>query len=56
MRALSAGGEICDGGWLGWADYVGDQIDELYRCCSAFYERQGPDGSTPSCPKLSILR
>lgn len=32
------------------------QVDELYKCCNAFYARQGDDASTVSCPKAGLLR
>ncbi|KAA6410923.1 MAG: DUF1903-domain-containing [Lasallia pustulata] len=32
------------------------QIDALYECCNTFYERQGDDAHTVSCPKASLLR
>jgi len=32
------------------------QIDELYRCCNLFYQQQGDDAHTVSCPKASLLR
>jgi len=35
---------------------VTSQIDALYECCNAFYQRQGDDASTVSCPKASLLR
>lgn len=32
------------------------QVDALYECCNAFYQRQGDDAKTVSCPKASLLR
>jgi hypothetical protein len=32
------------------------QIDALYECCNAFYERNGDSAQTVSCPKASLLR
>lgn len=32
------------------------QIDALYDCCNAFYQEQGDDASTVSCPKARLLR
>ena len=32
------------------------QVDDLYKCCNAFYERQGEAAHTVSCPKASVLR
>ena len=32
------------------------QVDALYECCNAFYERQGDDAKTLSCPKANLLR
>lgn len=32
------------------------QIDALYECCNAFYQKQGEDASTVSCPKFSLLK
>ncbi|GAM86066.1 hypothetical protein ANO11243_040760 [Dothideomycetidae sp. 11243] len=32
------------------------QIDALYECCNAFYQRQGDDAKTLSCPKAGLLR
>ncbi|EGZ77643.1 DUF1903-domain-containing protein [Neurospora hispaniola] len=32
------------------------QIDALYECCNAFYEKNGESASTVSCPKASLLR
>ncbi|TLS26103.1 hypothetical protein PpBr36_05230, partial [Pyricularia pennisetigena] len=31
-------------------------IDALYDCCKAFYEKNGDDASTVSCPKPDLLR
>ncbi|KAK4188350.1 hypothetical protein QBC35DRAFT_496498 [Podospora australis] len=31
-------------------------IDALYECCTAFYERNGEDATTVSCPKASLLK
>ncbi|CRL22155.1 MTCP1 [Penicillium camemberti] len=32
------------------------QIDALYECCNAFYQVQGDQASTLSCPKANLLR
>ncbi|CAD0096669.1 unnamed protein product, partial [Aureobasidium vineae] len=32
------------------------QIDALYECCNAFYEKNGDSASTVSCPKAGLLR
>jgi hypothetical protein len=32
------------------------QVDELYKCCDLFYQRNGDDASTVSCPKANLLR
>lgn len=32
------------------------QIDNLYKCCNRFYEREGDAAHTVSCPKASLLR
>ncbi|EUC50571.1 hypothetical protein COCMIDRAFT_32092 [Bipolaris oryzae ATCC 44560] len=32
------------------------EVDALYECCNAFYERQGEKASTVSCPKYSLLK
>jgi hypothetical protein len=31
-------------------------VDALYECCQAFYERNGNDAATVSCPKANLLR
>ena len=31
-------------------------IDKLYECCRLFYEQNGDDASTVSCPKPSLLK
>ncbi|TKA28637.1 Cx9C motif-containing protein 4, mitochondrial [Salinomyces thailandicus] len=31
------------------------QIDALYECCNLFYQRNGDEASTVSCPKASLL-
>ncbi|KAI0388814.1 DUF1903-domain-containing protein [Xylariaceae sp. FL0594] len=31
-------------------------IDALYECCNAFYEKNGDDATTVSCPKPNLLR
>lgn len=38
-----------------WADRK-SQIDALYECCNQFYQKEGDDASTVSCPKASLLR
>lgn len=32
------------------------QIDALYECCSAFYDKFGEDAKTVCCPKVNLLR
>jgi len=32
------------------------QIDALYECCNAFYQKEGDEGKTVSCPKANLLR
>ena len=32
------------------------QVDALYECCNAFYQRNGDNASCVSCPKASLLR
>ncbi|KAF2102930.1 DUF1903-domain-containing protein [Rhizodiscina lignyota] len=32
------------------------QVDDLYACCNVFYQRNGDDASTASCPKANLLR
>ncbi|KAJ5956754.1 hypothetical protein N7501_011033 [Penicillium viridicatum] len=32
------------------------QIDALYECCNAFYQAEGDQASTLSCPKANLLR
>ncbi|KAK4894034.1 Cx9C motif-containing protein 4, mitochondrial [Elasticomyces elasticus] len=32
------------------------QIDALYECCNLFYQRNGDEASTVSCPKANLLR
>jgi len=32
------------------------QVDALYECCNAFYEKNGEDAKTVSCPKANLLR
>ncbi|KAK4457891.1 Cx9C motif-containing protein 4, mitochondrial [Cladorrhinum samala] len=31
-------------------------VDALYDCCQAFYQRNGENAVTASCPKFSLLR
>lgn len=31
-------------------------VDALYECCQAFYQKQGDDATTTSCPKSDLLR
>lgn len=31
-------------------------IDALYECCDAFYQKNGEDATTASCPKAHLLR
>ncbi|KAF2221146.1 hypothetical protein BDZ85DRAFT_266359 [Elsinoe ampelina] len=32
------------------------EIDRLYECCNAFYQKNGDDSQNVSCPKASLLR
>ncbi|KAF2744222.1 DUF1903-domain-containing protein [Sporormia fimetaria CBS 119925] len=32
------------------------EVDALYECCNAFYEKNGDQASVVSCPKASLLR
>ncbi|KAF1356848.1 hypothetical protein BDV97DRAFT_374475 [Delphinella strobiligena] len=32
------------------------QIDALYECCNSFYQQNGDDAKTVSCPKAGLLR
>lgn len=32
------------------------QIDALYECCNLFYQKNGDEASTVSCPKANLLR
>ena len=32
------------------------QVDALYDCCNKFYERNGDNAKSASCPKASLLR
>ncbi|KAG9234123.1 hypothetical protein BJ875DRAFT_377150, partial [Amylocarpus encephaloides] len=32
------------------------QVDALYECCNSFYEANGDDAKTVSCPQASLLR
>nr|OQO23597.1 hypothetical protein B0A51_08099 [Rachicladosporium sp. CCFEE 5018] len=32
------------------------QVDALYECCNLFYQRNGDEASTVSCPKANLLR
>ena len=34
----------------------GIQIDALYECCNLFYQKNGDEASTVSCPKANLLR
>ncbi|KAB5580129.1 hypothetical protein GE09DRAFT_1080983 [Coniochaeta sp. 2T2.1] len=31
-------------------------IDSLYECCQAFYEKNGEQAKTVSCPKFELLQ
>lgn len=31
-------------------------VDALYECCQAFYEKNGEQATTASCPKFSLLK
>ena len=37
-------------------DKCQSQIDALYECCNAFYQKQGDEARTVSCPKPDLLR
>lgn len=37
-------------------DKCRSQVDALYDCCNAFYEKNGDDAKTVSCPKANLLR
>ena len=32
------------------------QLDALYECCKRFYERNGDEATSASCPKANLLR
>jgi hypothetical protein len=32
------------------------QVEALYECCNAFYDKNGDDAKTVSCPKANLLR
>lgn len=32
------------------------EVDALYDCCNAFYDKNGDQASTVSCPKANLLR
>ncbi|PNS18986.1 hypothetical protein CAC42_6081 [Sphaceloma murrayae] len=32
------------------------EIDALYECCNAFYQRDGDTAQNPGCPQASLLR
>jgi hypothetical protein len=38
------------------SDIGKSQIDALYECCNLFYQRNGDEASTVSCPKANLLR
>jgi len=53
--------ESCTYGFCSIANMPGTavdigQVDALYECCNAFYEKQGENASTVSCPKYSLLK
>lgn len=31
-------------------------IDELYKCCKTFYEKNGPGAQSVCCPKFNLLQ
>ncbi|WPK25807.1 hypothetical protein PUMCH_003138 [Australozyma saopauloensis] len=31
-------------------------IDELYKCCREFYEKEGPEALSVCCPKFNLLQ
>jgi len=31
-------------------------VDALYECCQAFYDKNGDDATSASCPKPDLLR
>ena len=31
-------------------------VDMLYECCQAFYQKNGDDATSASCPKANLLR
>ncbi|OAQ64204.2 hypothetical protein VFPPC_16177 [Pochonia chlamydosporia 170] len=33
-----------------------DVIKALYECCDAFYQKNGEEATSPSCPKPNLLR
>ncbi|KMU80046.1 hypothetical protein CISG_07996 [Coccidioides immitis RMSCC 3703] len=33
-----------------------DQIIALYKCCDLFYQENGRDARTPSCPRPDLLK
>ncbi|KAB8289615.1 hypothetical protein EYC80_010530 [Monilinia laxa] len=37
-------------------DKCRSQVDALYDCCNAFYEKNGDDAKSVSCPKANLLR
>ncbi|PSK55393.1 hypothetical protein C1H76_7814 [Elsinoe australis] len=32
------------------------EVNALYECCNAFYQKEGDDAQNVSCPKASLLR
>ncbi|KAF2473870.1 DUF1903-domain-containing protein [Lindgomyces ingoldianus] len=32
------------------------EVDALYECCNAFYQKNGDEARTVSCPKAPLLR
>ncbi|KAF2121363.1 DUF1903-domain-containing protein [Lophiotrema nucula] len=32
------------------------EVEALYQCCNAFYDQNGDDAKTASCPKAGLLR
>ncbi|KAL8874412.1 MAG: hypothetical protein Q9174_000257 [Haloplaca sp. 1 TL-2023] len=37
-------------------DRCQEQVNALYKCCDAFYQRNGDEAKTVSCPKANLLR
>ena len=37
-------------------DKCEEQVDALYACCDAFYQKNGDQAMNVNCPKASLLR